>query len=457
MQAAVRGDAQARSQITILPFINLDPSKPETLYSALCFVQYLTKNAANVHPESTQAKFHATVTFDQPLYAKADDIVEASPELDSIIVRLGGFHLAMSYMGSIGFIMKGSGLEDLWETVYAPNSIEHMLTGHAYARALRSHFLTSAALTSLIIQISGSADTLNAKHLLDIHRSVLEGICHTSSVLEEDDLYKLSDALETMNKSLSAKTRTGKLWINYLILTHILRIFIYAERTGHWDLHLYAIIKMIPIFHAAGHFAYARSARRYVEAMYKLPEIMDPSQYQKLTTEGFFTVRRSNNFWSGSFTDQTIEQELMRMIKAPGGLAHGRGITPSTQAKLVHVLPKCIPVCKALENLCEVHTHTSDQHFDLRASASVRDSKDYETYLSWLKSHSPFGFETVDGLVSISAGVVAAKNTNADEAFTNWQSASEAISGNNYAYMKVQRKDRVVSICMSRNAWVVRG
>lgn len=72
------------------------------------------------------------------------------------------------------------------------------------------------------------------------------------------------------------------------------------------------------------------------------------------------------------------------MIKAPGGLAHGRGITPSTQAKLVHVLPKCTPICRELEIFCEVHTYMSDQHFDLRASASVRDSRGYETYLSRL-------------------------------------------------------------------------
>lgn len=81
------------------------------------------------------------------------------------------------------------------------------------------------------------------------------------SVPKEDDLYTFSDALETMNSSLSVNTCTGKLWINYLIRTHILRI--YVEMTDHWELHLYAIIKMIPIFHAAGHFAYARSACRY--------------------------------------------------------------------------------------------------------------------------------------------------------------------------------------------------
>lgn len=63
--------------------------------------------------------------------------------------------MLMSYMGSIGYIMAGSGLEALWETVYAPNTVVHMLTGHAYARALRAHLLTSAAIVSLIVNQPG--------------------------------------------------------------------------------------------------------------------------------------------------------------------------------------------------------------------------------------------------------------------------------------------------------------
>jgi hypothetical protein len=236
MQAAVRGDLKDKSHIMILPFINLDPSKPDTLYSALCFAQSMldkeSRQGTPVVPSSSMTKTNATVTFDQPLYAKADDIVEASPELDRIIVRLGGFHLAMSYMGSIGYIMRGSGIEDLWETVYASKSIEHMLTGHAYARALRSHFLTAAALTSIMLQTPGSVDDIDVPRLVDVHIALLEGTCATSSVLQEDDLQKLSDALHTIAENLSARSRTGKLWINYLWLIHILRIFIYAERTG---------------------------------------------------------------------------------------------------------------------------------------------------------------------------------------------------------------------------------
>lgn len=86
------------------------------------------------------------VTFDQPLYIKAAEIVAASQGLDRVIVCLGGFHLLMSYLGSIGQIMTGSGLAELWESVYAKGSVIHMLSGHAFSRAL---ILASAALIAV--------------------------------------------------------------------------------------------------------------------------------------------------------------------------------------------------------------------------------------------------------------------------------------------------------------------
>ena len=42
--------------------------------------------------------------------------------------------------------MRGSGLKDQWSHIYAVDSIDKMLTGHAYARALHAHLLTQAAL-----------------------------------------------------------------------------------------------------------------------------------------------------------------------------------------------------------------------------------------------------------------------------------------------------------------------
>ncbi|KAJ8881714.1 hypothetical protein PR048_018200 [Dryococelus australis] len=65
-------------------------------------------------------------------------IITAAPpaELDSATLRLGGFHRLVSFMGSIGFIMSGSGIEELWMHVYAKSSVTYMISGHTFSRAV---------------------------------------------------------------------------------------------------------------------------------------------------------------------------------------------------------------------------------------------------------------------------------------------------------------------------------
>jgi len=79
------------SRIDILPFVNHDPNQPDTLYSALSYVHDLSlRYTLGV----------VSVKFDQTLYIKAAEIVELSADLSHIFVRLGGFHLVMSYLGA---------------------------------------------------------------------------------------------------------------------------------------------------------------------------------------------------------------------------------------------------------------------------------------------------------------------------------------------------------------------
>ena len=59
----------------------------------------------------------------------------------------------MSFLGSVGNMMKGSGLEELFAEVYAGHSVIHMISGKAFSRALHAHFLTESALMTLILTI----------------------------------------------------------------------------------------------------------------------------------------------------------------------------------------------------------------------------------------------------------------------------------------------------------------
>ena len=56
-----------------------------------------------------------------------------------------------------------------------------------------------------------------------------------------------------------SQSRTGKLWVQYIYQVILMLNFFKAEGTGDWKLHLHCIRKMIPYFHAAGHFPYAKS------------------------------------------------------------------------------------------------------------------------------------------------------------------------------------------------------
>ena len=52
-----------------------------------------------------------------------------------------------------------------------------------------------------------------------------------------------------------------------------------------------------------------------------------PDLHVKFVEEGYHTVRRSDRFWGGLWTDLVIEQVMLRSLKSRGGLTRGRGVT----------------------------------------------------------------------------------------------------------------------------------
>lgn len=46
--------------------------------------------------------------------------------------------------------MAGSGLKKVFSTIYVPNSVDKILNGHAYARAVLGHTLLNLALSTIV-------------------------------------------------------------------------------------------------------------------------------------------------------------------------------------------------------------------------------------------------------------------------------------------------------------------
>ena len=72
------------------------------------------------------------LTFDQPLYWKAMELMVSHPDdhlIKKCVLRLGGLNMCMSFLGSIGHLMQGSGLTSLFEQIYAEHSVQLILSG----------------------------------------------------------------------------------------------------------------------------------------------------------------------------------------------------------------------------------------------------------------------------------------------------------------------------------------
>lgn len=183
-------------------------------------------------------------------------------------------------------------------------------------------------------------------------------------------------------KKLENNDPTAKLWIQYFRMITLVKQFIEAERMGNWQLHLDTIQKMLPYFHATGHFLYAKSAHLYVQDMLLLEEKMTPDEYEKFTTRGYFTIQRSDKF-SGIPSDMTIEQTLMRTMKTSGGLTQGRGITDSVITLWTLGMVYLHNVCDEVEKFCGISLETTEQHVDMRNSRIIRDNANLKKLLNF--------------------------------------------------------------------------
>ena len=107
-----------KSTVSFLPIIDLNPSDLSCIYSTLSFIIEQSKVLIVKTP---------VVTFDQPLSLKATEVVQAKSL--KVVLILGGFHLMMSFIGSICNLMKSSGISEALGTVYGSNAVEHMIPG----------------------------------------------------------------------------------------------------------------------------------------------------------------------------------------------------------------------------------------------------------------------------------------------------------------------------------------
>ncbi|KAK3927182.1 Protein asteroid-like protein 1 [Frankliniella fusca] len=420
-----------RSAVEALPFVELAATDPNAINTALC---YAAADAKKRHQDG------CFVTFDQPLYMKAMKIVTADPSLGGVVVRLGGFHLTMSFIGAIAHIMSGSGLEELWAQVYAVNSVKHMVTGKAYSRAVRAHFLTQEALGSLLLD-RVAMDSTTKTEVREIYEDFLEKTNITAEEVAQSPVaLNLGNSLYAAGEQEARNSHTGKLWWQYFKLVGLLRFFIRAERTGDWAMHKECVKAMLPIFHATGHLPYARAAHLYVQQMEGLTGGCAEAAWR-----GNFTVRRVSGYWGGVYTDMVIEQDLMRPMKIRGGLTR-RGLTQSTVSQWILSRRALLEVSAAVERCSGVHSGTSEQHVELRHSRQERDRRDLGKFCEWLTKYPPFLDRDNLRVRCLHTGELGATQVNCHVAVEIGTALMEKTYGKDFETLKLQLRGRVIPL-----------
>ena len=140
----------------------------------------------------------------------------------------------MSFLGSTGTLMKGSGHEDLFAEVYAENSVTHIISGKAIVRATRAHILAESALISLLMQEikEQSSDFIDFEDLRQFYGRAYDGKLDEESLSElvlSDSIKRTGDEIGLLKSKLKGKSRTSKLWLLYMDYINVSKEFMYAE------------------------------------------------------------------------------------------------------------------------------------------------------------------------------------------------------------------------------------
>jgi len=152
---------------------------------------------------------------------------------------------------------------------------------------------------------------------------------------------------------------------------------------------------------------------------------------------GFFTIRRTNKFSSGTWTDMIIEQSLIKSIKTDGSVVRGRSTQESVLSKWVYGMHATNAVCEGIEKFCNISLDIADQHVDARDSRIKRDDADVQKIIEWFSSHDPF--PQIPQIISIATSIVGDEKINCFNAYEVGLNSMQKIIGEKFDKIKLKR------------------
>ena len=125
--------------------LDFKSSDPATIYTTLKLLNDMMGKLGQQH---------SVITFDWAIYHVAKQVQWDRPmEFSNTIIRMGGFHIILNYLATIGKMHESSGLREILveSGVYSEVTANQILSGKQYNRAVRGHKIIYEALYRMLL------------------------------------------------------------------------------------------------------------------------------------------------------------------------------------------------------------------------------------------------------------------------------------------------------------------
>lgn len=264
---------------------------------------------------------HTIVTCDEQLYQKGMQLIWSDPDqYQGIILRMGGFHVALNYLKVIGKRFKNAGLSDCWAEsgLFGPNTAVKASDGGHYNRSTRGLKITLQALWQLLFEV-----------VTEEHPEV--EVVSDMDFDSADPIPEMEEALLLIQTKIAEfdskhSDGTSRLWRSYMRMAMTFLNFVKADRSGDWILHLLSFEQMLPDFAGYDSYNYLRWGTVYLQQMRALPQTA-PEVHEECMA-GKFVVKTTDRAFTGISPDMALEH-INKSCKGNGGII---GITSKESA-----------------------------------------------------------------------------------------------------------------------------
>ena len=352
------------------------------------------------------------ITCDLAVAKKAYALVWQNPvNYSDVVIRLGVFHTLCSAFGTIGKRMNGSGITEviLESGICASGSVNKVMSGKHYNRALRVHKLVLEALERLLLEFfEKSSET----EIVDEEAVRLLGLLsanpsreNLNQVLANNECNAFYSAYNNFKDSIRRGEygATPKFWLSYMDMIWLILSCIKATKENDLDRHISTLYNICPWFFAYDHLNYARYTATYLMMLINLSE-SNPEARDLLDRNGF-SVSRSAIPKSRNAVDITIEQTINRHAKSHGGII-GFSRNYSAYYRWCVTRHSRAQYAEAIMDMAEIFMEDDSLHKEIRPSQIKSSQEAVDKVIQAFRSfQDPFTVENKDELFCLSSGV----------------------------------------------------